>query len=61
MEGIAEGFEDQSAGIIGCTEGEVLGEGLGGLVELEAGEYVEGEALAGEGEEMAGSSPADEL
>lgn len=61
MEGITEGFKDQSAGIVDCMDGNVLGEALGGLVELEAGEYVESEALAVEGEEMAGSSPADEL
>ena len=41
--------------------GNVLGEGLGGLVELEAGEDVEGEALGAEGEEGVAAGPVEEL
>ena len=61
MERVSETFEDQSACVVDCTDGHVFGEDLGGLVELEPGKNVESEALAVEGEEMASSSPSDEL
>lgn len=48
-------------GAVGGTAGEVLGQGLGGFEELEAGEDVEGEAFAMEIEEREGASPGEEL
>lgn len=39
----------------------VLGKRLGGLVELEASENVESEALALKGEEFVGFGPAEEF
>lgn len=61
VEGFAEEFEDQIALVVGGIYGNVLGEGLGGFIELEAGEDVKGEAFASEGEEVAAASPGDEV
>lgn len=61
MEGFAEAFKDQIALVLGGIYGDVDGEGLGGFIELEAGEDVEGEALAAEVEEMAGPGPVNEF
>lgn len=62
MVGIVEAFKDDGAvGVVGGVEGDILGEGLGGLVELEAREDVEGEALALEREERVGVGPVEEL
>lgn len=62
MESFAEAFKDQIALFIVVVgiDRNVLGEGLGGLVKLEAGEDMEGEALAAEGEEVASPSPIEE-
>lgn len=61
LQGLSEALKDQIALVVGGGDGDVLGEGLGGLVELEAGEDVEGEALAPEGEEVAVAGPVEEL
>jgi hypothetical protein len=58
---VLEAVKDQIAGVVDGIEGDVLGEGLGSLVELEAGENVEGEALAMDVEELVGFGPVEEL
>lgn len=61
MKGVSEALKDQTAPIVDGVEGNVLREGLSGLVELEAGEDVERQALAWEGQELAVSSPVEEI
>lgn len=61
MQGVTEALKDQIAPVVDGIEGNVLGDGLGALVQLEASEDVEGEALALEGEETMVSSPTEEL
>lgn len=58
---VLEAVKDQIAGVVDGIEGHVLGEGLGSLVELEAGENVEGQALAMDVEELVGFGPVEEL
>ncbi|PQP93190.1 hypothetical protein Pyn_21520 [Prunus yedoensis var. nudiflora] len=61
MQGVTEALKDQITPIVDGVDGNVLGEGLGALVELEASKDVEGESLALEGEETMVPSPAEEL
>lgn len=58
---VFEAVEDQIASVVNSIDGHVLGEGLGGLVQLEPGEDVEGEALALKGEEAMRFGPVQEL
>jgi len=58
---VLQAVKDQIASVVDGINGYVLGEGLGGLVELEAGENVEGEALAMEAEEAVGFGPVEEI
>ena len=61
MQGVTEALKDQITSVVDGVDGNVLGEGLGALVELEGSEDVEGESLALEGEETMVPSPAEEL
>ncbi|CAB4320738.1 unnamed protein product [Prunus armeniaca] len=61
MQGVTEALKDQITSVVDGVHGNVLGEGLGALVELEGSEDVEGESLALEGEETMVPSPAQEL
>ncbi|KAH0977617.1 hypothetical protein GBA52_027336 [Prunus armeniaca] len=49
MQGVTEALKDQITSVVDGVCGNVLGEGLGALVELEGSEDVEGESLALEG------------
>ena len=58
---ISKALKNGRTGVVGGTEGEVLGQRLGGLVELEASENVEREAFAMGIEERVVLSPVEEF